>query len=300
MTFLNRFWIVLLAVSTPLSFVSLATTYGPWNGRDYGAYLNAIFCESNRTNICDLSNGETVLGFDEKSSAFIATAEPQLRTESVWLNLPSKPYSKSLSFLVTADLTQATVLIIVLIASLCSVLLFLSIGVVQRSKRRTLLLVVCMSSAMPGFSHLLATPYPVGIATFALLLYVFSTMKFLSFQPDKKHTALALASMAVSMMIIISVTRAEVVVAMVIFSLLTFFIRKPKNDESIVEKLKPIVPLALSISAITISPQIRTVFRSLFNGFRLLPALQPVLQPAPDWVLTHGRIGNILAAPFVY
>lgn len=185
MRFLNRLWIVLLAVSTPLSFVSLATTYGPWNGSDYGAYLNAILCESNRTNICDLSDGETVLGFDEKSSAFIATAEPQLRTESVFLYLPSKLYSQSLSFIVTADLTQATVLIIAFIAGLCSVLLFLSIGMVQRSKRRTLLLVVCMSLAMPGFSHLLATPYPIGIATFALLLYVFSTMKFLSYQAYK-------------------------------------------------------------------------------------------------------------------
>ncbi len=237
----------------------------------------------------------TVLGFDERSSAFIATTEPKSRTDSVVLNLPSKLYSRSLSFIVTADITQATVLIIAFIAGLCSVLLFLSIVVVQRSKRTVFLLAICISLAMPGFSHLLATPYPVGIATFALLLYIFSTMKFLSFQPDRKHIALAFASMAISMLTI-SITRAEVVAAMIIFSLLTFFIQRPKSDESTVEKLKPMVPLALSMSAITISPQIQTVFRSLFGGF----ALQPTGQPAPDWVLTHGRVGNILAAPFVY
>lgn len=237
----------------------------------------------------------TVLGFDERSSAFIATTEPKSRTDSVVLNLPSKLYSRSLSFIVTADITQATVLIIAFIAGLCSVLLFLSIVAVQRSKRTVFLLAICISLAMPGFSHLLATPYPVGIATFALLLYIFSTMKFLSFQPDRKHIALAFASMAISMLTI-SITRAEVVAAMIIFSLLTFFIQRPKSDESTVEKLKPMVPLALSMSAITISPQIQTVFRSLFGGF----ALQPTGQPAPDWVLTHGRVGNILAAPFVY
>ncbi len=245
----------------------------------------------------------TVLGFDERSSAFIATTEPKSRTDSVVLNLSSKLYSRSLSFIVTADITQATVLIIAFIAGLCSVLLFLSIVAVQRSKRTVFLLAICISLAMPGFSHLLATPYPVGIATFALLLYIFSTMKFLSFQPDRKHIALAFASMAISMLTI-SITRAEVVAAMIIFSLLTFFIQRPKSDESTVEKLKPMVPLALSMSAITISPQIQTVFRSLFGGFALQPtgqpAPEPTGQPAPDWVLTHGRVGNILAAPFVY
>ncbi len=283
----------MLGLSTPLFLVSVASTYGPWNGSDESAYVNAIICESNRTNICDLSSGEKVLKF-EGTSAFIATDEPQLRTDFVYLELPSKQYSKSLSFIVTSDLTQTMVLIMVAIAALVSVILFLSIGIAPYFKQRTLLLVIYVGFAMPGFSMLTATPYPVGVATFALLLYVFSTMKLLTFKHDKKNIALAIATMTIST-VIIGATRAEVVIAMIIFSLSTLLIKNSKNNGSIAEKLKRIVALAFSVLAVNISPQIRNVFRSLLGQFRLQPALQE-----QDWVLTHGRIGNILAAPFVY
>ena len=275
----------------------MASTYGPWNGSDESAYVNAIICESNRTNICDLSSGEKVLKF-EGTSAFISTDEPQLRTDSVYLELPSKQYSRSLSFIVTSDLTQTMVLIMVAIAALVSVILFLSIGIAPYFKRRTLLLVIYIAFAMPSFSMLTATPYPVGVATFALLLYVFSTMKLLTFEHDKKYIALAIATMTIST-VIIGATRAEVVIAMVIFSLSTLLIKNSKNDGSIAEKLKRIAPLTSSVLALTISPQIRVLFRSFSGQFALQPALQPALQQQ-DWVLTHGRIGNILAAPFVY
>ena len=275
----------------------MASTYGPWNGSDESAYVNAIICESNRTNICDLSSGEKVLKF-EGTSAFISTDEPQLRTDSVYLELPSKQYSRSLSFIVTSDLTQTMVLIMVAIAALVSVILFLSIGIAPYFKRRTLLLVIYIAFAMPSFSMLTATPYPVGVATFALLLYVFSTMKLLTFEHDKKYIALAIATMTIST-VIIGATRAEVVIAMVIFSLSTLLIKNSKNDGSIAEKLKRIAPLTSSVLALTISPQIRVLFRSFSGQFALQPALQPALQEQ-DWVLTHGRIGNILAAPFVY
>ena len=294
---MNRVWIILLTISTPLFLVSVASTYGPWNGSDESAYVNAIICESNRTNICDLSSGEKVLKF-EGTSAFIATDEPQLRPDSVYLYLPSKQYSKSLSFIVTSDLTQTMVLIMVAIAALVSVILFLSIGIAPYFKRRTLLLAIYIAFAMPGFSMLTATPYPVGVATFALLLYVFSTMKLLTFEHDKKNIALAIATMTIST-VIIGATRAEVVIAMIIFSLSTLLIKNSKNDGSIAEKLKRIVALAFSVLAVIISPQIRNVFRSLLGQFPLTTALQPALQQQ-DWVLTHGRIGNILAAPFVY
>ena len=298
---MNRIWIILLTISTPLFLVSVASTYGPWNGSDESAYVNAIICESNHTNICDLSSGEKVLKF-EGTSAFIATDEPQLRTDSVYLELSSKQYSKSLSFIVTSDLTQTMVLIMVAIAALVSVILFLSIGITPYFKRKTLLLVIYLAFAMPGFSMLTATPYPVGVATFALLLYVFSTMKLLTFKHDRRNIALAVATMTIST-VIIGATRAEVVLALIIFSLSTLLIKNSKNDGSIAEKLKRIVPLAFSVFVSTISPQIRNVFRSLFGQFPLSTALQPALQPAlqeQDWVLTHGRIGNILAAPFVY
>ena len=292
---MNRKWFILLTISTPLFLVSVASTFGPWNASDETVYVNAILCESDNTNICDLSSGEKVLKFDG-TSAFIATDEPRLRIVYVVLNLPSKQYSKSLSFTVTSDITQTMVLITVTIALLVSLILFLSIGVVPYLKRKTLLLVVCIAFAMPTFSMSIATPYPVGAATFAFLLYIFSTTKFLSSKLDKKDIAFTLATMAIST-VVIGVTRAEVVAAMIIFSLLTLLMRKQKNDKSIAKKLKQMVPLGFSMFALTLSPQIRAVFGSLLNGFTLLP------QPTPqqeDWVLTHGRIGNILAAPFVY
>ena len=292
---MNRKWFILLTISTPLFLVSVASTFGPWNASDETVYVSAILCESDNTNICDLSSGGKVLKFDG-TSAFIATDEPRLRIDYVLMNLPSKQYSKSLSFTVTSDITQTMVMITVTIALLVSLILFLSIGVVPYLKRKTLLLVVCIAFAMPTFSMSIATPYPVGAATFAFLLYIFSTTKFLSSKLDKKDTAFTLATMAIST-VVIGVTRAEVVAAMIIFSLLTLLMRKQKNNKSIAKKLKQMLPLGFSMFALTLSPQIRAVFGSLLNGFTLLP------QPTPqqeDWVLTHGRIGNILAAPFVY
>ena len=228
---MNRKWFILLTISTPLFLVSVASTFGPWNASDETVYVNAILCESDNTNICDLSSGEKVLKFDG-TSAFIATDEPRLRIVYVVLNLPSKQYSKSLSFTVTSDITQTMVLITVTIALLVSLILFLSIGVVPYLKRKTLLLVVCIAFAMPTFSMSIATPYPVGAATFAFLLYIFSTTKFLSSKLDKKDIAFTLATMAIST-VVIGVTRAEVVAAMIIFSLLTLLMRKQKNDKSI-------------------------------------------------------------------
>ena len=297
---MRRIWIILLTISTPLFLVSVASTYGPWNGSDEDAYVNAIICESNHANLCNLSNGQEVLKF-EGTSAFIATDEPQLRTDRVVLNLPSKQYSKILSFIVTSDLTQTMVLIMVAIAALVSVILFLSIGIVPYFKRRTLLLVIYVAFAMPSFSMIVATPYPVGVATFAFLLYVFSTMEFLTFKPGKKRIALALAAMGIST-VVIGTTRAEVAVAMTIFSFLTLLMQNQKNEKSIAEKLKRITPLAFSVFALIVSPQIRSVLRSLFGDFALVAA--PVAAPQQHdesqiFVLTRpvSRIGNIVAAP---
>ena len=311
---MKRLWFILLGISTPLFLVSVASTFGPWNGTDQLLYVNAILCESNNTNICarephvpELPNGGwKVLKFDG-TSAFIATDEPRLRIDDVVLSLPSKQYSKILSFIVTSDITQTLVLITVAIASLISLILFLSIGIVPYLKRRTLLLVICLAFAMPAFSMSVATPYPVGVATFALLLYVFSTMEFLTFKPDKKHIALTLATMAIST-VVIGTTRAEVAVAMIIFSLLTLLMQNQKNEKSIAKKLKRMLPLGFSIISLTLSPQIRNILRTLLDkNFALLPTVWPTLQPElqpelqqNDWVLSHGRIGNILAAPFVY
>ena len=297
---MNRVWIILLTISTPLFLVSVASTYGPWNGSDESAYVNAIICESNHTNICDLSSGEKVLKFNG-SSSFIATDEPQRRTEKVFLLLPSKEYSKVLSFVVTSDLTQTMVLLIVTIAALVSVILFLSIVIAPYLKRRTLLLVTYVAFAMPGFSMIVATPYPVGIATFALLLYVFSAMKLLTSKHDSKNIALTLATMTISM-VIIGTTRGEVVAAMIIFSFLTLLIRNSKSDGSIAGKLKRTAPLVFSVLVLAISPQIRSVFIRLFsNQTKIYPTFQSRPQGQElDWVLSHGRIGNILAAPFIY
>ena len=292
---MNKVWLILLPISTPLFLISVASTFGPWNASDEEAYVNAIICESDNTNICDLSGDTKVLKF-KGTTAFIATDEPLLQQETVYLHQPSKQYSKSLSFIVTSDLTQTMVLITVAIAALVSVILFLSIGIVPYFKRRTLLLVTYLAFAMPIFSMAIATPYPVGVASFALLLYIFSTIKLLNFKLDKKDTALILATMAIST-VVIGVTRAEVVAAMTIFSLMTLLMQKHKNDKSIAKKLKQMLPLGFSVFALTLSPQIRTVFRSLLGDFTLLP---PPTHEQQDWVLAHGRIGNILAAPFVY
>ena len=311
---------ILPSVAFFLLLFTLSLTYGPWNASDYSTYLNATICEKPLPNLCMdnyTQDPTSYLGTSQDESVFTQHSEFQGTIQPFFKKLPSTYYSRFLSTFSQPNIVLSLMVYNAIAAGIATLFLGIVFKLTPPKRRSWLICTFALIFMFPAYSQLVATPYPLALSSFALFLHL-SVSRHLISAYSSKLNLIFLISAHLTAISLILITRFEVT-ALLIADLGIFTLGLIKNDH-VAKYLRGyfIILLFITTTAVLVIPTNRGFINELTVGkFRLIPngltlpnpnyisgstdpEKQETIELDDSFTLSHGRITQVVASPFIY
>ena len=303
-----------------LLLFTLSLTYGPWNGSDYAVYVNATICEKPLPNLCvvnDTQEPTSYLGTSPDDSVFTQHNDAPPSIQQFFEKLPATYYFRFLSLFSQPNVLLSLLTYNTIAAALATFLLGLTFLLTPPKRRSWLICTLGIIFMIPAYSQLTATPYPLALSSFALFFHLSISRHLISACSSKLNSVFLISAHVIAISLILT-TRFEVA-ALLIADLAILVIGLIRNDQA--ERVTRgyfIILLLITTTAVLVIPTSQGLIQEAISGkFRLIP--NGLILANPNYVagssnpseqnfneiddsftLSHGRITQVVAAPFIY
>lgn len=298
----------------------LSLTYGPWNGSDYSAYINATICENPLPNLCEFNTSQdamSYLGVTPDDSVFTQQGHSLPSIQPVFKKMPSTYYTRFLSTFSQPSILLSLLIYNIISASIATFLLVTTFLFTPTKRRSWLICTFALIFMFPAYSQLTATPYPLTLSALAFFLHLTLSRYLISGRPWKPADAFLIPIHLISILLILT-TRFETT-ALLIFDLAILAIRLSSN-RGIGRLLRGyfVVLLLTTLAAIMVIPANQGLIKDVIRGdFRMIPNglvsanpnyvlgssrpnEQETIEIDDSFTLSYGRLSQVISAPAVY